>query len=268
MKTGEVAAPSPAPSSAQSFHEQAGGSSHCQRNSVSKRARSASPEWVNNLPSCFEDTMDHPAMKRRRTGPLNHEQAPRDDAAPRPSKNSSPLAPAPRAAQKPAPHRKRERGRTMLRNRDLYRQFVEDQDSQHSAKRKRSCSPPQCDQTPGHDAAPEPSNTNSKQAPGPKAAQEPALPRQQQQSRSPQQVYNLRSRCVVITVCDSSAGRRTRPLNRGRAPRDDAAPGPSNTSSKRAPAPRAVWEPALPRQRERSRSPQSSPQPGCRHHGL
>lgn len=105
----------------------------------------------------------------------------------------------------------------------------------------------------------EDSNGSSRLAPASSAALEQTLLRQRERSRSPQRGYDLRSRFVEYTDYHCSARRRRRwkrsPPCRDRAPGDDAAPGPSNTSSQLARAPRTAREQTLPRRRERSRSP-------------
>lgn len=78
-----------------------------------------------------------------------------------------------------------------------------------------------------------------------------------EQSRSLRQGYALRSRFLETTDYHlRRKGRwRASPPRHDRAPRDDAAAGPSNASSKRAPTPRAAREHARLWQREQSRSP-------------
>ncbi len=80
--------------------------------------------------------------------------------------------------------------------------------------------------------------------------------RERARSRSPQWGNDVRSWSVDTTDYDHSAGRRRRtgPPKCDRAPRDDAAPGPSNGSSQSAPTPSAARRQTLPTQRERSRS--------------
>ncbi|CAM9740885.1 unnamed protein product [Bubo scandiacus] len=76
-----------------------------------------------------------------------------------------------------------------------------------------------------------------------------------ERSRSPRRGHDLRSRFVETKAYDPSAGRRRSPPSCASAPRVNAAPGPSNSSSLLAPTHRAAREQAPPRQTERSRSP-------------
>ena len=82
--------------------------------------------------------------------------------------------------------------------------------------------------------------------------------RERVRSRSPQWGNDLRSWFVDTTDYNHAARRRRRtgPPICDHAPRDHAAPGPSNGSSQLAPASSAALEQTLLRQRERSRSPQ------------
>ncbi|XP_027762472.1 ubiquitin carboxyl-terminal hydrolase 42-like isoform X2 [Empidonax traillii] len=78
--------------------------------------------------------------------------------------------------------------------------------------------------------------------------------RERARSRSPLWGRDLCSHSVDTTDYDHSSGRRTGPPSRDRAPRDNAAAGPSQRSGQCAPVPRAAQEQVLLRQRESSRS--------------
>ena len=160
--------------------------------------------------------------------------------------------------------RERARSRSPQWGRDVRSWLVDTTDYDHSTgrrrrrRRRRRSSPPSRDHTPRDDAAPGPSNGTSQSAPAPSAAQEQTLP-MQKQSRSLRQGYALRSRVSETTDYHRSVRRKGRrrasPPHHDRAPRDDAAAGPSNASSKQAPTPRATREHTQLWLRERSRSP-------------
>ncbi|KAK4806103.1 hypothetical protein QYF61_005475 [Mycteria americana] len=151
--------------------------------------------------------------------------------------------------------RERARSRSPQGGKDLHSWFVENMDYEHSAgRRRRRTGAPSHQRAPRDGIAPRPSNASSQLAPAPT---EQSLPGQREQSRSPWPGNDLRCWFVDTRNYDHSAGRRRRTSHPScdRTARDDAAAGPSSTSSQSAPARRAAQEQTLPRQRERSRSP-------------
>ncbi|KAK4811211.1 hypothetical protein QYF61_021282 [Mycteria americana] len=151
--------------------------------------------------------------------------------------------------------RERARSRSPQGGNDLHSWFVENTDYDHSAgRRRRRTSPPSHQRAPRDNIAPRPSNASLQLAPAPTKQ---SLPRQRERSRSPWLGNDLRSWFVDTMSYDHSAGRRRRTSHPScdRTARDDTAPGPSNASSRSAPACRAAQEQTLLRQRERSRSP-------------
>ncbi|KAK4806403.1 hypothetical protein QYF61_016253 [Mycteria americana] len=156
----------------------------------------------------------------------------------------------------------RARSRSPQWGKDLRSWFVDTTDYDDSTwRRRRRTSPPSRGCTPRDNAAPGPSKGSPQLAPAPCAAGEQTLPTQREESRSLQQGYGLCSRVLEIMDDRDSTRRRRRTTRktssrcRDQSPRDDAAAGPSNASSKRAPAPRAAREQTQQRRRERSRSP-------------
>ncbi|KAK4806412.1 hypothetical protein QYF61_016262 [Mycteria americana] len=156
----------------------------------------------------------------------------------------------------------RARSRSPQWGKDLRSWFVDTTDYDDSTWRKRRrTSPPSRGCTPRDNAAPGPSKGSPQLAPAPCAAGEQTLPTQREESRSLQQGYRVRSRFLEIMDDRDSARRRRRTTRktssrcRDQSPRDDAAAGPSNTSSNGAPAPRSAREQTQQRRRERSRSP-------------
>ena len=142
--------------------------------------------------------------------------------------------------------------------RDLRSWLVDTTDYKHSRRRRRT-GPRHCVHAATDEPGLGPSDSSSQFAPIPSTALELTLPRQREQSRPLGRGYGLHSWFVENTDCHHSA-RRTRrrrasPPHHDQAPGDDAAPGPANASSGRAPIPRAAQEQSPLRQRERSRSP-------------
>jgi len=114
------------------------------------------------------------------------------------------------------------------------------------------CSPPPCDCM-LHTGTQDSSTVEHRHIPA--ARDQRSGARERARSRSPQWGRDLRSSLVDITDYEHSRGRRrTAPPSRVHAARDEAAAGPSDSSSQFAPAPSATLEQTLPRQREQSRS--------------
>ena len=106
-----------------------------------ERVCSRSPRQGYGLRSRFvEHTEHHHAVRGRRrwrASPPHRDQVPRDEAAPGPSKGSSQLAPAPRAAREQTPPRERVRSRSPRQGCGLRSRFVETTDCDLSAGRRR-----------------------------------------------------------------------------------------------------------------------------------
>ena len=149
--------------------------------------------------------------------------------------------------------RKRTRSRSPQRRNDLHSCFVETTDCKRSTGRRRRPSPPSCHHTPGDNTAPGPSKRSSQYTPAPRAApREQTLPMQRARSRSLWHRYDLHRQFTEYHP--SAAGMRTGPPTQDRAPSDNRTQWPSHSSSHLAPAPRALLEQALLRQREWTRS--------------
>ncbi|XP_017691450.1 PREDICTED: ubiquitin carboxyl-terminal hydrolase 42-like isoform X2 [Lepidothrix coronata] len=152
LKMGEMVASSPAPSYVHSILSQTGGSSeqagsagpqalpgrikvtHSQRNSARERARSRSPQWGNDLCSCFMNSTDYDnstGRRRKRTSSLDCNHAPRDNTAPGLSDWICQRTPAPSAAWvQTLPIR-----RSSWRGYDIWSQVVEITNSHQSVRR-------------------------------------------------------------------------------------------------------------------------------------
>ncbi|KAK4806104.1 hypothetical protein QYF61_005476 [Mycteria americana] len=244
LRTGEGASSSPAPSYARSFLSQGGANS--------KQVSSVGPQ---GLPRALRLDIASYMCRRQPDCPVpcqpsdrvlhtmgegNNEEERRFSPSSRCQRNSA---------------RERARSRSPHGGKDLHSWFVENTDYEHSAgRRRRRTGAPSHQRAPRDGIAPRPSNASSQLAPAPT---EQSLPGQREQSRSPWPGNDLRCWFVDTRNYDHSAGRRRRTSHPScdRTARDDAAAGPSSTSSQSAPARRAAQEQTLPRQRERSRSP-------------
>ncbi|XP_050183391.1 ubiquitin carboxyl-terminal hydrolase 42-like [Myiozetetes cayanensis] len=151
--------------------------------------------------------------------------------------------------------RERARSRSPLWGRNLCSRSVDTTDYDHSSGRT---GPPSRARAPRDNTATGPSHRSDQWAPAPRAAQEQALLRQRELSRSAWGTYNLRRRFVHYTDYDRSLRKRKRertsPPRCDQAPVDAAVPGPSNASSKQAVTLRAARERTPQRQREQRRS--------------
>ena len=154
--------------------------------------------------------------------------------------------------------RERAQSRPPQWGKDL-RSWVGDTTDYEPSRGRRRTSSQHRDHTARDKAAPRPSNSSSESGPAPSAALEQTLSGQGDQSRSLCQGHGLHSRFMKRIDSHHSARRirrrRARRPHRDRAPRDDAAAGPSNVRCRQAATHRAAQEQTLLRQRERSRSP-------------
>ena len=154
--------------------------------------------------------------------------------------------------------RERARSRSPQRGKDL-RSWVGDTTDYEPSRGRRRTSSQHRDHTARDKAAPRPSNSCSESGPAPSAALEQTLPGQGDQSRSLCQGHGLHSRFMKRIDSHHSARRirrrRARRPHRDRAPRDDAAAGPSNARCRQAATDKAAQEQTLLTQRERSKSP-------------
>ncbi|XP_040452939.1 uncharacterized protein LOC121089632 [Falco naumanni] len=151
--------------------------------------------------------------------------------------------------------RERTWSRSPQRRNDLCSCFMGTTDCKCSTRRRRRRRPrpPSCHHTPRDNTAPGPSKCSSQYTPAPRAApREQPLPMQRARSRSLWHRYDLHRQFTGYHP--SATGMRTGPPTQDHAPRDNRTQWPSHSSSHLAPAPRALLEQALLRQREWTRS--------------
>lgn len=223
LKMGGVVASSLTPSYAHSFlsqweasSEQAGSagthsqpgrtmSTHCQRTSARKRIQNRSLQWGNDHCSWFmNSTGSSKSTGRKRASPPGRDHAFKDGTASGPFNRSCQWAPSSSAAWVQHLPRQREQSQSSQQGYDICRRFVEITDYHPSVRKSWWRSPPHCDQDPKDDTP----EGSSKKANAPCAAQKQSLLRQREQSKSPQQGYDLRRQFVEITDYHQSAKRR------------------------------------------------------------